>query len=1029
MNRRKFLRSATQFGIGVGAASATFHPHSHASTMYQQSNTGWTVQADLPRKVLENPWLIATDPTNIGREEKWFLKPTAAAKPARVPGIIQEAFPGYHGLAWYWIDFTTDYSSNMRGRYLLSFGAVDYIAEVWLNGVRIGSHEGSESPFEFDVTDSIKTDSSNRLAVRVLNPGKEAIDGIVLEETPHRNKTVDYRPGNGPDAGGIWQPVVLLISPSVRTADLILRPDCKSGRIEVQASVHNSLHVTTRIRCHVSVSLAPQGSLLLMKTMELDAPAGNCSLQLEMQVPHHELWDLQNPALYRVTVRVEAERHASVHEVSANCGFRDFRVVNGFFRLNGKRLFLRSTHTGNHCPYGQTVPPPGYPDILRSDLFYSKSVGFNTVRSISGMMLPYQLDLCDEIGLLVYEESLASWLLHDSPKMKERYEFSVRDMVLRDRNHPCLAIWGLLNETNDGPVFREAVSALGLVRSLDPTRLVLLSSGRWDGHLGTGSISNPNTSEWECVWGQEAPGAGSTGSPRKNDHPNAHNVVAYDEGMGDIHFYPEDPQTPEVNALLRTMGKDSKPIFLTETGIGSMMDVIHEARSYEQAGVPSDAEDYQLVRSMADKLTDDWQRWGMETVYPFAENLLYASQQAMARHRLLVFNLIRANPKFCGYNLTGMLDHGYTGEGLWRFWRDFKPGAMDAVKDGWAAVRWCLFVNPTHTYLGRPVKIEAVLANEDILDAGDYAARFRVMGPDGVAWDQSSTLHIPQVAKGEDGPLAVPVLSEDVVLKGKAGAYSLIPHIDRGAAPPETSWQFHLSDPASLPRLDQKVVCWGMPSSATAWLKSNGASIASFPGRASDRRDLILVGDVSASDGNLDAWRELATRMERGSSVIFLSPMAFKRGSESSGWLPLVKKGRAYKFYDWLYHKECVAKNHPIFAGLQAGALLDWYYYGPMIPHWLFEVEQSPEEVIAAAFATGYPVPGGYASGVLVGKYTFGAGQFFVNTFPILDCLDSHPAADRMLINMIQFAGGPASGPLTELPADFEHKLEEIGYK
>ena len=1029
MDRRKFLRNATQFGIGLGAATATSYPQTYPLPPYQQTAAGWTTQADLPRKVLEGPWLIAIDPTNIGREAKWFLKPTAAAKPAQVPGILQQVFPGYHGLVWYWIDFKTDRISNAQGRYLLCFGAVDYIAEVWLNGVLIGNHEGGESPFEFDVTDSIKTDSNNRLAIRVLNPGNQAIDGIVLQETPHRNKTVDFAPGSGYDSGGIWQPVVLLVIPAVRTADMILRPDCKSGQIDVQANIRSSLHTATRIRCHVSVCLAPQGPMLLMKTMERTAPAGDSSFQLKLQVPHHDLWDLQTPVLYRVTVRVEAEEHASVHEISASCGFRDFRVVNGFFRLNGKRLFLRSTHTGNHCPYGQVVPPQGYPDILRSDLFYMKSIGFNTVRSISGVMMPYQLDLCDEIGLLVYEESFAAWLLRDSPKMKDRYEFSVRDMILRDRNHPSVAIWGLLNETNDGPVFRETVSALGMVRSLDPTRLVMLSSGRWDGHLGIGSISNPDSAEWECVWGQEAAGAGMSKSPRTKEFPKAHNVVAYDDEMGDVHFYPEDPQTPEVNHLLRTMGENSKPIFLTETGIGSMMDVIHEARSYEQAKVPVDAEDYQLMRSMADKLIADWERWGMETVYPFAENLLHASQQAMARHRLLVFNLVRSNPQLCGYNLTGMLDHGMTGEGLWRFWRDFKPGVMDVVKDGWAPVRWCLFVNPTHTYIGKPIKIEAVLANEDVLTAKDYAARFRVFGPGGVAWDHSSTLHIAQVSNGEDGPLAVPVFSEDVVLKGQAGAYSLVPHIDQGAAPPETSWQFYLSDPAALPRLDQGIVCWGVPPSSTAWLESHGASVASFPGNASDRRELILVGDVSASDRTVALWRDLATRMARGSSVIFLSPTAFKRGNESSGWLPLAKKGRAYRFYDWLYHKECVAKHHPAFAGLQAGALLDWYYYGPMIPHWLFEVEELPDEVIAAAFATGYPVPGGYASGVLMGRYTFGSGQFLVNTFPILDCLDSHPVADRMLINLIQFAGGSAVGPLTALPPGFEHKLEEIGYK
>ena len=1030
MNRRKFLKDATQLGVGLSATRSILGQTTRrlGSDNIQNGNSAWKTEGDLPLKVLDDGWLIATDAENVGREKKWFQRPVPGAKAIRVPGILQEAFPGYHGVAWYWLEFTADANPFIHGRYLLDFSGVRYRAEIWLNDSYIGSHVGSQTPFSFDVTSIIRTGTGNRLAVRVLNPGKEKIDGVAPKETPHSNQAVDFTPGGGFDIGGIWQQVALVISPAVRVSELCVRPDWKTGAINVLMKVHNASDDRTRIRCHVSVSSAPEGGVLLLKTLDLEVPSGDSGFELRMMVKHYQLWDLENPFLYRVTARVESVSDGSIHETSVRCGFRDFRVVNGYFRLNGKRLFLRSTHTGNHCPYTQVIPPPGFADMLRLDLLYSKSVGFNTVRFIAGMPLPYQLDLCDEIGLLVYEESAASWMLQDSPQMKEQYESAVRGMILRDRNHACVAMWGMLNETNDGPVFREAVSDLALVRSLDPARLVMLSSGRWDGHLGTGSVSNPGSSEWECVWGDEAPRAGLSHSARTKDFPKADGVTAYDDEMGDIHFYPEEPQTDRVNNLLRTMGKNSKPIFISETGIGSMMDVFHEARYYEQAKVPADAEDYLLLKSMADKLTADWTRWGMDSVYPFAENLLHVSQAAMARHRLLVFNLIRSNPKFCGYNLTGMLDHGFTGEGLWRFWRDFKPGALDAVKDGWAPVRWCLFVNPTHTYLGRPVKLEAVLANEDVLSAGDYRAQFRVRGPGGVAWNHDSTFRVQQVTPGDDGPLALPVLDEEVVINGSAGAYHLIPYIERGAAPPETSWEFHLSDPASLPRLSQSLTLWGVAPSVQAWLEAHGASGAQFSSTAPGHRELILVGDVSSLNTTADHWKDLALRLARGSSVIFLSPNAFKRGNESTGWLPLATKGRAYSFYDWLYHKECVAKAHPIFDGLQSNAMLDWYYYDQMIPHYLFDGQETPDEVVAAAFATGYPVRGGYASGILIGSYQFGAGKFLINTFPILDHLDGHPVADRLLINMIRFAGTHEKDPLAALPSDFETLLKKIGY-
>jgi len=131
-------------------------------------------------------------------------------------------------------------------------------------------------------------------------------------------------------------------------------------------------------------------------------------------------------------------------------------------------------------------------------------------------------------------------------------------------------MWGMLNETEDGPVHRAGEASLPFVRTFDDSRLIVLSSGRFDGHLGLGSVSNPYNSAWEPTWGKEEPGGGIV-------------AMKYPSGIGtgDFHLYPKVPQTPEANELIRTLGHDSKPIFLSEYGIGSMMNVIHELRMYE----------------------------------------------------------------------------------------------------------------------------------------------------------------------------------------------------------------------------------------------------------------------------------------------------------------------------------------------------------------------------------------------------------------------------------------------------------------
>jgi hypothetical protein len=165
--------------------------------------------------------------------------------------------------------------------------------------------------------------------------------------------------------------------------------------------------------------------------------------------------------------------------------------------------------------------------------------------------------------------------------------------------------------------------------------------------------------------------------------------------------------------------------------------------------------------------------------------------------------------------------------------------------------------------------------------------------------------------------------------------------------------------------------------------------------------------------------------------VVFLSPAAFRREKDPVGWLPLAKKGRCYRFTDHLYHKECVAKAHPIFEGLQAKGILDWYYYDQVIPHELFDGQDTPKDVVAAAFAVGYGVPDvapGYASGILMGVYEFGEGKFVLNTFPLLENLDRQPAADRLLLNLINYAAGFVRKPLADLPLSFDAQLQAIGY-
>jgi beta-galactosidase len=966
-------------------------------------NKGNTVQS------LSGIWKAALDPANQGRRQAWFAAARPEAVAAPVPGVVDQAFPGATGVAWYWRTFRPERVAEGDERYQLRFGAAKYLAQVWVNGRFLGEHEGGETPFALDASPAIRPGGDNLLAVRVLNPTETPIDGLMLGQVPNSNRRA---------YSGIVLPVELAVVPAVRVGEIFARPRVDSGEVRVEIAARNDSGTPVGGRLGAAVGPAATGEIFADTALEIALPPGDSLHLLTLAIAHPRRWDLDDPFLYQVRVELKADGSRFTHALAVRCGFRDFRVERGYFRLNGRRVFLRSTHTGNHYPIGHLVPHT--PDLGWRDLLYAKASGFNMVRFIASTAAPEQLDYCDQLGLMVYEESAASWGLGDSPRLAEHFDRTVAEIVRRDRNHPSVTVWGLLNETPDGPVFRHAAGMLPLIRSLDPSRLVLLSSGRHDAQPRIGSLCNPDHLEWEYQWGGEGPQALSAGVEMAQ-------CSGYADQLGDVHVYLASPHPPHRIRFVRELGRDSRPVFLSEYGVNSLLDVVGGTRLYEQSGNRPDLPEAALFRSILDRLETDWRRLGMEATYPFLRDMLRDSQRRHCRQRLVGLDMIRSNPKICGHNITGMLDHGVTGEGLWTFWREWKPGIVDALTDGWAPLRWCLFAEPGHGYVGRPVRLEAVLANEDVLKPGRYPVCFRLHGPEGTVWEKRTEAAIPDT--GEDGPLALPVLAEEVVVDGPAGEYLFAAEIERGGGPAGGRLRFRLADPAILPARRQTVSLWGVAKPAAAWLRGRGLRCRNFGEGGDGRPGTILVGVPAAGESTPAAWRSLAESMVRGSAVLFLSPHAFRQGEIPLFWLPLSRKGKCEKTPDYNYIKECVARPHPFFAGLQGNGIMDWDYYGPLLSPYLYEGQETPDEVAAAGFIVGHAnYADRYTAGVVLGTYRCGAGSFVVNTLNLLDHLDSHPAADRLLLNLLAWAGEKTARPRAGLPADFAAWLAAIGY-
>ena len=526
-----------------------------------------------------------------------------------------------------------------------------------------------------------------------------------------------------------------------------------------------------------------------MNSLQLhrEIPPGETFVEAELTVGTPHLWELNDPYMYRVSVSARENQSASIDEQSTRCGFRDFRFEDGYFRLNGRRIFVKCAQTDARAPIGHLVAHD--PDLPRRDLINCKATRHNMIRSFGGQTPRYQIELCDEIGLLVYQEHAAAWRMEPSPQLPDRFRRSVQAMVKRDRNHPSVVIWGMLNETHKGPIYDQALAGLPYVRELDDTRVVLLNSGDF---AETGkTIANSKLEEWEAT-------------------------------LLDVHPYKTVPHRADVIQELRTLDKDGKPIFHSEGGIGSAIDVVRLTRHYEQLGSTS-CEDAAVVRHVLDQFTADWERWNLGDTFPNPEDYFHQCIAWMAELRKLAANALRANPNLIAHNITGLVDPSTTGEGmLSSTFRELKPGVIDAMFDAFAPLRWCLFVEPVQVYCGQPIRIEAVLANEDMLSPGDYPVRFQVVGPQNAAvFDQTVTVTIADTKTEPEPKFATPVLDEQVAIDGPPGKYRFFAAFQKNAAAAGGDVEFYAADAAGMPEVKNDVVLWGDDPKLANWLDAN----------------------------------------------------------------------------------------------------------------------------------------------------------------------------------------------------------------
>ncbi|WP_413378406.1 glycoside hydrolase family 2 protein [Paenibacillus taichungensis] len=374
------------------------------------------------------------------------------------------AYTDFMAAVWYKREFSIP-DAWMNGRILLHFGAVDYEAEIWVNGKAVGKHRGGYSPFHFDITSHVSL-GTNVVTVYAEDDVRSGLQPRGKQSGRFHSHGCDYT-----RTTGIWQTVWLEQVPEVYLSDMKVAADPDNACVHLEVKICGNaaggeLAATTRF----------DGKDVGWATAVVHGPA----VKLTIPLSEIHLWEPGNAKLYDLELKLHGQDQTS-DTVASYFGLRTIRLDGMAFRINEKSVFQRLVLDQGFYPDGIYTAPSD--EDLRKDIEISMGLGFNGARLHEKMFEPRFLYWADQLGYLVWGEH-ANWgqditttesLARFLPEWMEGME--------RDFNHPSLIGWCPFNETWDRDGTRQDNDVLRIVyemtKRMDPTRPVIDTSGNF----------------------------------------------------------------------------------------------------------------------------------------------------------------------------------------------------------------------------------------------------------------------------------------------------------------------------------------------------------------------------------------------------------------------------------------------------------------------------------------------------------------------------------------------------------------------
>jgi beta-galactosidase len=412
-----------------------------------------------------------------------------------VPGTVEEYLhPGngpagdFKGVSWWWR--TIRIPENAGAHIVLRFESQRQRAEIYLDHQLVGYDVIGGTPFEANLTGKVKPGQECQLAVRITDPGGN-FDW--RDSSPFSWGTNNIPMSHG--FGGITGPVKLVATDPVFVDDIYVQNTPAISNATVFVTVKNTLPQAVQRDIGLSVTLKadldrcqqllksdkavdyllPLTFQSEVKAVQLKPGDNQVTFQVVPRGPV-QLWDLEHPNLYVCTANLDQD-HARLDSAGQIFGFRWFAPEgigsNAMFRLNGKRIVLRTAISWGFWPINGIFPTT---ELAEQQIRDAKEFGMNMLNFHRAIGQPLVLEKADELGLLYYQEP-GGYKSAEAPFSGALMREKVLRMVKRDRSHPSLVIFSLINERNQHQPFqpRERADMLAM-HDLDPSRTITLSS-------------------------------------------------------------------------------------------------------------------------------------------------------------------------------------------------------------------------------------------------------------------------------------------------------------------------------------------------------------------------------------------------------------------------------------------------------------------------------------------------------------------------------------------------------------------------